>query len=77
MTRLPSIGGRDLVRTFERHGFSIIRIRGSHYHLDKPGLPTSVVIPVHGNRDVPQGTLRSIIRLAGLTDDEFIEMLRR
>jgi predicted RNA binding protein YcfA (HicA-like mRNA interferase family) len=30
-----------------------------------------VVVPVHGNRTLPIGTLRSIIRQSGLTEEEF------
>jgi predicted RNA binding protein YcfA (HicA-like mRNA interferase family) len=36
----------------------------------------TVIVPVHGNRDIPLGTLRSILDQAGLTIEEFIELLR-
>jgi predicted RNA binding protein YcfA (HicA-like mRNA interferase family) len=36
----------------------------------------TVIVPVHGNRDIPPGTLRSILTQAGLPVDEFIDLLR-
>jgi predicted RNA binding protein YcfA (HicA-like mRNA interferase family) len=50
-------------------------VEGSHYHLrhsDRPFL--RVVVPVHKG-DLPPGTLRAIVRQAGLSDDEFLGLL--
>jgi predicted RNA binding protein YcfA (HicA-like mRNA interferase family) len=49
---------------------------GSHYvlaHTDNAAL--AVTVPYHGNRDLKPGTLRSIIRQAGLSVDELIDLL--
>jgi len=76
MARLPSIGGRRVIRALERAGFVVQRTRGSHYILARPGDPGhAVIVPVHGSRDLKPGTLRSIIHQAGLTTDDFIELL--
>lgn len=50
--------------------------RGSHVYLKHPDAPSLVTVPVHGNRDVPLGTLRSILAQAGLTVDEFVALLK-
>jgi len=50
-------------------------VRGNHHYLRKPGVARIVSVPVHGNRDLPAGTLRSILRLAGLTAEELNELL--
>jgi predicted RNA binding protein YcfA (HicA-like mRNA interferase family) len=42
----------------------------------KPGHPTVVPVPVHGRHTVPVGTLRSILRLAGLTPAQFFDASR-
>lgn len=55
----------------ERFGFRVVRIVGSHHMMAKPGHQTIVPVPVHGNRTIPAGTMRSIIRLAGLTPAQF------
>jgi predicted RNA binding protein YcfA (HicA-like mRNA interferase family) len=74
--RLPIVGGRRTIHALTRAGFVINRITGSHHVLVFPGDPTrTVTVPVHGGRDLKPGTLRSIIRQAGLTVDEFVSLL--
>jgi len=75
LTRLPQMGGRDLLGALQRKGYVLTHIRGSHHYLRKPGVAALVVVPVHGNRPLPDGTLRSILRQAGLTVDELLESL--
>ena len=74
--RLPVANGRDVVRALTRAGFVVDRIVGSHHVLAYPGDPSrTVVIPVHAGRDLKPGTMRAIIRQAGLTVEEFNELL--
>jgi len=74
--RLPVVSGRDVVRALTRSGFVVDRIVGSHHVLVYPNDPTrTVVVPVHGARDLKPGTLRGIIRQAGFTVEEFAEVL--
>jgi predicted RNA binding protein YcfA (HicA-like mRNA interferase family) len=74
--RLPVTDGRRVVRALERAGFVVDRIVGSHHVLTIPGDATrTVVVPVHGGRDLKLGTLRSIIRQSGLTPEEFAALL--
>ena len=70
MTRLPRVSGKAVVRALERAGFVLVHIRGSHHYLRRPGAQQLVCVPVHGNRDLPLGTLRAILRQAGLSADE-------
>lgn len=74
--RLPVVSGKDVLRALTRSGFSVDRVVGSHHVLVLPGDPSrTVTIPVHGNRDLKPGTLRSIIRQAGFTIEEFNALL--
>lgn len=75
MNRLPRPSGRQVVAALVRAGFEQSHIRGSHHYLRKPGMTALVVVPVHGNRTLPVGTLRSIIRQTGLSDEEFAGLL--
>jgi predicted RNA binding protein YcfA (HicA-like mRNA interferase family) len=59
-----------------RGGFRLSHVRGSHHYLRKPGGTGLVVVPVHGNRDLPDGTLRAIIRQAGITAEELGRLVR-
>jgi predicted RNA binding protein YcfA (HicA-like mRNA interferase family) len=72
VTRLAGISGRRAVRAFERVGFVAGNPGGSHVTLKKPGLPV-LVIPLH--REVSPFLLRSQIKRAGLTEQEFLELL--
>jgi len=59
--QLPSLRPQEIVRAFERAGFTIVRVKGSHYHLRHPDKPTArPTVPMH-NRDLPRGTARSIV----------------
>jgi len=72
-----TLTGSELVRVLARAGWEVERQRGSHWRLENPGRPrNSVTVAVHGNRDLPEGTLRAILRRAGLSREEF-EVLRR
>ena len=69
MPKLPRVTGREMVVFLERNGFQVLRVRGSHHFLSKQELRTSV--PVHGNRPLKIGTLRSILRDIQLSPTEF------
>jgi predicted RNA binding protein YcfA (HicA-like mRNA interferase family) len=74
--RLPVANGGAVVRALKRAGFVVDRIAGSHHILAYPGDPTrTVTVPVHGGRDLKPGTMRAIIRQAGLSLEEFGELL--
>ena len=60
LTRLPRISGRTMVKALHNAGFEVTHVRGSHHYLRLPGSVRLVVVPVHGNRDLPTGTLRAI-----------------
>jgi predicted RNA binding protein YcfA (HicA-like mRNA interferase family) len=75
MCRLPSISAREAIRAFEKDGFVEVRKSASHCLLRKPGHPHALSIPCHGNRDLGKGLLRSLIRTAGLTVEQFVALL--
>jgi len=61
-----------VIRALVRNGFVVDHTTGSHYILIREKL--RVVVPFH-NRDLKRGTLASIIAQAGLSVEEFIELL--
>jgi len=71
MPQLPVVSGRDVVRIFEKHGWEIVRHRGSHIIMVRPNHNATLSIPDH--REVAKGTLRALIRTAGMTVQEFTE----
>lgn len=61
MSKLPVIKGRELIKLLESIGFRVTRTKGSHVRLhSEDGRATTV--PLHGNKDIPKGLLRKIIR---------------
>jgi predicted RNA binding protein YcfA (HicA-like mRNA interferase family) len=65
-----SVSGKSLCKIVESYGWSLKRVTGSHHIYDKEGIRARLSIPVHGNRDLPTGTLRSILKNAGLTEED-------
>lgn len=74
MPSLPVISGDEAVRAFERLGYERVRQRGSHIRLIS-GEAGREPLTVPRKRELKRGTLRSLIRDAGLTVEEFIELL--
>ena len=58
--------GRELIKLIEQDGWYWKRAKGSHQIYKHPSKPGTVVIASHGAKDVPEGTLKSILRQAGL-----------
>ena len=75
MSRVPRISGGEAVRAFERAGFVVDRISGSHHILKEEGHVSRLSVPVHAGRTLGVGLLSSLINAAGLTVDEFIALL--
>jgi predicted RNA binding protein YcfA (HicA-like mRNA interferase family) len=73
MSRLPVVSGRECVRALERAGFYLKRQTGSHMVLRRDEPFAQVVVPDH--RELDRGTLRAIIRYAGISVDDFVELL--
>ena len=72
--RLPALTAREVVQALQRGGFYVHHVKGGHYSLRHPDRPhLRVVVPFH-RRDLPVGTMRAIIRQAGLTIDEFLDL---
>ena len=69
-TALPVMSGREVVRVFESLGWEAVRQSGSHIIMTKDEELVTLSVPDH--REVAKGTLRSLIRAAGLTVEEFV-----
>ncbi|HEV2352294.1 MAG TPA: type II toxin-antitoxin system HicA family toxin [Terriglobia bacterium] len=74
MASLPVASGSDAIHAFERAGWRRARQKGGHVCLVKPGVNVNLSFPLH--RELDRGTLRKLIRLAGLPVDGFIAFLQ-
>ncbi len=73
MSNLPQISGRECLKALNKVGFYLKRQEGSHMVLRRDDPFSQLVVPDH--RELDRGTLRAIIRQAGLSVDEFVKLL--
>jgi len=73
MSKLPVISGQDCVKALQKIGFVIRRQKGSHIIMQRHDPYAMVVVPNH--KTMKPGTLRKVIRDAGLSVDEFNALL--
>ncbi len=74
MSKLPAVKPRDLVKFLEQNGFVLDHVSGSHFIYYHSASKRRAVVPRH-NRDIPKGTLFSLLREAGFTRDELLDFL--
>ena len=77
MPKLPIISGRRLLRTLKKHGFDVVRQRGSHVFVESEDGLKGTVIPVHAGEDLGKGILKSILADLDIETDDLLRMLRR
>lgn len=75
MSQFPALKPREVIRALEKAGFVVIRIKGSHHILHNATTNRTVTVPNH-RRDMKMGLLKSIIRSAGFTQDDFLKLLK-
>jgi predicted RNA binding protein YcfA (HicA-like mRNA interferase family) len=77
LPKLPVVSGPELIAALGKMGFTFSRQQGSHVILVNRDTGKAVSVPVHGNWDLPPGTLRTILREAGLDGDDLRRLLDR
>ncbi len=70
---LPVLSGQEVRRAFERDGWLCVRQKGSHMILTRANSMATLSVPDH--KEVARGTLRSLIKAAGLTQEQFLDLL--
>jgi predicted RNA binding protein YcfA (HicA-like mRNA interferase family) len=73
MSNLPRVSGRECAQALQKVGFLFVRQKGSHIILRRQEPFAQLVVPDH--KELDRGTLRAIIRQAGLTLGEFTQLL--
>jgi len=72
MPELPVVSGDQCISVLEQVGYRVARTKGSHIRMRCPGRKP-VTVPRH--RELDRGTLKAILRTAGLSVEEFIKLL--
>ncbi len=73
MSRLPALSAQEAVDALKKAGYSPARQSGSHLTLKHPSRPT-VIVPMHGG-SLHRGLLMRIVKQAGFSPDEFLDLL--
>jgi predicted RNA binding protein YcfA (HicA-like mRNA interferase family) len=68
--KFPALAANEVTRVLRKHGFKLIKQRGSHQKWRHDN-GMQVIVPVHGTKIIPIGTLKSIIDGSGLKIEDF------
>jgi predicted RNA binding protein YcfA (HicA-like mRNA interferase family) len=67
---VKQVSGQDLAGIVQKRGWRLARIHGSHHIFTMPNRRERLVIPMHGNRPLKVGLLRSLMKIAGLEEND-------
>lgn len=67
---MKSVSGRQLCKIVEQRGWLLRRVTGSHHIYEKVGENFVLSIPVHRNKDLKIGTLRALMKIAQLSEED-------
>ncbi len=73
--QLPTLSPRKVIQALERGGFFVDHVTGSHYRLKHRHDPRRFTVVPYHSRDIKRPLLRAILKQAGLTVDEFLDLL--
>ena len=67
---MKALRGKEMVRLLERRGWTVARVHGSHYILNKEGEPRAIAVPVHGKKTLKVGMQKAILKIARIPEAE-------
>jgi predicted RNA binding protein YcfA (HicA-like mRNA interferase family) len=67
---MKSISGKEFAKVLEQHGWTRLRVQGSHHIYGKAGSEIRISVPIHRNQSLKTGLLRHFLKMAGLTEKD-------
>ena len=67
---MKSVSGKEFAKILERHGWTLLRVQGSHHIYGKTGNDVRLSVPIHGNQALKIGLLRHLMKMAGLSESD-------
>ena len=67
---MKQVSGKDFAKMLERHGWSLLRVQGSHHIYGKTGSDVRLSVPIHGHQALKIGLLKHLMKMAGLSEVE-------
>jgi predicted RNA binding protein YcfA (HicA-like mRNA interferase family) len=77
MAKLKSVSGLKIIKALGKAGFQVVGRKGSHVRLKKKTADRVYIVIVPLHPEVKTGTLKSILRQAGLTVEELADLLEK
>ena len=72
-SKYPVLTPQEIIRALKKLGFEEVSQRGSHLKLKRENPTRIVIVPIH--EEVARGTLKSILEQAGISLEEFLQLL--
>jgi predicted RNA binding protein YcfA (HicA-like mRNA interferase family) len=69
---MKSVSGKRLCKIVEQKGWILQRITGSHHIYENPKVAQILSIPVHRNQDLKVGTLKALMKIAQLSEEDLV-----
>lgn len=69
---MKAISGKQLCKIVEQKGWILRRVTGSHHIYEKPEVEQILSIPVHRNQDLKVGTLKALMKIAKLSEEDLL-----
>lgn len=70
--KLPQISGKDVIKALRKHGFVVVRQKGSHIRLEKNTEGETIKLTVPNHTILKKGTLHQIIKVSKLKEEDFL-----
>jgi predicted RNA binding protein YcfA (HicA-like mRNA interferase family) len=67
---MRSVSGKEFAKILEHHGWSLLRVQGSHHIYGRAGGDVRLSVPIHGNQALKVGLLRHLMKMAGLSESD-------
>jgi predicted RNA binding protein YcfA (HicA-like mRNA interferase family) len=67
---MRSVSGKEFAKILERHGWTLLRVQGSHHIYGKTGSDVRLSVPIHGNQSLKTGLLRHLMKMAGISESD-------
>ena len=67
---MKSISGKTFAKIIERHGWTLLRVNGSHHIYGRVGSIARLSVPIHSNTPLKIGLLKHLVKLAGLQESD-------
>jgi predicted RNA binding protein YcfA (HicA-like mRNA interferase family) len=67
---MKSVSGKEFAKILKGHGWTLLRVQGSHHIYGKPGSDVRLSVPIHGNQALKTGLLRHLMKMAGIHESD-------